>query len=77
MLQLNKEKTEGTATAVRKGGLFDYTLEMSLPEGVFACQAEGKIAKRLCNKLTVELEKLRTPQQESPVTPEAEKRKNN
>ena len=76
-LQLNKEKTEGTATAVRKGGLFDYTLEMSLPEGIFACQAEGKIAKRLCNKLTVELEKLRTPQQESPVTPEVEKRKNN
>lgn len=76
-LQLNKEKTEGTATAVRKGGLFDYTLEISLPEGVFTCQAEEKISKRLCNKLTVELEKLRTPQQESPATPEAEKRKNN
>lgn len=76
-LQLNKEKTEGTATAVRKGGLFDYTLEMSLPEGLFTCQAEGKIAKRLCNKLTVELEKLRTPQRESPATPEEEKRKNN
>ena len=68
-LQLNKEKTDGTATAVRKGGLFGYTLEMSLAEGTFACKAEGKIAKRLCNKLTAELEKLRAPQE----TPAAEK----
>ncbi|WP_428052666.1 hypothetical protein [Candidatus Avelusimicrobium stercoris] len=64
-LQLNKEKTEGTVTAVRKGGLFGYTLEMSLAEGNFACKAEGKIAKRLCNKLTAELEKLRVPQETS------------
>lgn len=56
-LQLNKEKTAGTATAVRKGGLFDYTLEMSLPEGVFACQAEGKIAKRLCKMVSDEMQK--------------------
>lgn len=64
-LQLNKEKTEGTVTAVRKGGLFGYTLEMSLAEGDFACKAEGKIAKYLCNKLTAELEKLRVPQETS------------
>ena len=68
-LQLNKEKTEGTVTAVRKGGLFGYTLEMLLAEGNFACKAEGKIARRLCNKLTAELEKLRVPQE----TPEEEK----
>ena len=64
-LQLNKEKTDGTVTAVRKGGLFGYTLEMSLTEGNFACKAEGKIAKRLCHKLTAELEKLRAPQETS------------
>ena len=64
-LQLNKEKTEGTVTAVRKGGLLGYTLEMSLAEGNFACKAEGKIAKRLCNKLTAEMEKLRVPQETS------------
>ena len=67
-LQLNKEKTEGTATAVRKGGLLGYTLEMSLPEGVFTCQAEGKIAKCLCKMVSDEMQKniptvQKTPEQ--------------
>lgn len=65
-LQLNKEKTEGTATAVRKGGLFDYTLEMSLPEGIFACQAEGKIAKRLCKMVSDEMQKNSPTVQKTP-----------
>ena len=67
-LQLNKDKNDGSATAVRRGGLLAYTLEITFAEGNVSCKGEGKWSKYLCKRLTAEMQKLLPPQENTPQT---------